>query len=263
LLGGFVARWSYRCGLQGRLGVTRYDVRLATGTTLVAPLTIAFASDFHAGPTTDPELFVALCERLAEAQPDVVLLGGDFVSGKADYVQALARELKYCRPPLGKYAVLGNHDLWADDTRIATMLAESGVEVLINRSATLPPPFDCVSICGIDDPWTGSPDATLAFGDARDIRVFLTHAPDGLMSTSHERFDVAFAGHTHGGQVAWPNGRPVLLPHGPLSKRYVYGKFPIEGNGCLVVSRGIGCSTLPIRLNAHPELVLCTLRSAS
>jgi uncharacterized protein len=262
LLGGFVARLSYRGGLQGKLGVTRYAVQLTTGKTLVAPLTVAFASDFHAGPTTDPDLFVALRNLLADAQPDVILLGGDFVSGKAEYVQALARQLEYCRPPLGKYAVLGNHDLWADDKRIATILAASGVEVLINRSATLPAPFDCVSICGIDDPWTGSPDAQRAFDGAEDIRVFLTHAPDGLMSLSNERFDVAFAGHTHGGQVAWPNGSPVLLPHGPLSKLYVYGKFSIEGNGCLMVSRGVGCSTLPIRLNAHPELVLCTLSSA-
>jgi predicted MPP superfamily phosphohydrolase len=263
LLRGFIARWSYRCGLQGRLGITRYDVRLTTNSTLVAPLTIAFASDFHAGPTTDPKLFAVLCERLAEAQPDVLLLGGDFVSGKAEYVQALARELKYCRPPLGKYAVFGNHDLWADEAQITRILAAAGVEVLVNRNVTLPPPFDCVSIVGIDDPWTGSPDATLAFDKARDIRILATHAPDGLLGLRGERFDIGFAGHTHGGQVAWPGGLPVLLPHGPLSRRYVHGKFLIEGNGCLMVSRGIGCSTLPIRLNANPELVLCTLSSGS
>jgi predicted MPP superfamily phosphohydrolase len=261
LLRGLVARLSHRCGLQGTLGITRYEVRLTAAATLVAPLTIAFASDFHAGPTTDPELFTTLCALLVDAQPDVILLGGDFVSGKAAYVQALACELKYCRPPLGMYAVLGNHDLWADDAQIVSLLAAAGVQVLVNGNATLPPPFDCVSVCGIDDPWTGTPDVVRAFHQAQDIRIFLTHAPDGLLALRGQRFDVGFAGHTHGGQVAWPGGHPVLLPHGPLSKRYVHGEFHVQGGARLIVSRGIGCSTLPIRLNAHPELVLCILSS--
>nr|WP_315485020.1 hypothetical protein [uncultured Undibacterium sp.] len=74
-----------------------------------------------------------------------------------------------------------------------------------------------------------------------------------------EKFDVAFAGHTHGGQIANKHGKPFMLPHGHLSKQYYHGLFDISENEKLIVSRGIGCTNLPIRVNAAPELVLCTL----
>jgi hypothetical protein len=70
---------------------------------------------------------------------------------------------------------------------------------------------------------------------------------------------VAFAGHTHGGQVALPNGTPVLTAGGPLSRTYSRGRFEVAGTGPLIVSRGIGCSNLPVRINSDPELIICTL----
>jgi uncharacterized protein len=262
MLDGLIAGWSYRCGLHGRLGVTRYDVGITRQTGLSTPLTVAFASDFHAGPTTHPGIFSSLFDALDEVQPDVLLLGGDFVSYKADYVAELTDGLVGCQPPFGKYAVFGNHDLWVDDAELTRLLTAAGVEVLVNRNMALPAPFDCISLCGLDDPWTGSPDVPQTFNNAKEIRIFLTHSPDGLLLLGTETIDVAFAGHTHGGQVALRDGTPILLPHGPLSRVYVHGKFPIDGGGHLIVSRGIGCSTLPIRVNADPELVVCTIRTS-
>jgi uncharacterized protein len=259
MLRGFVAKWSYRSGLHGKLRVTTHEVRLAAGKRLPGPLVLAFASDFHAGPTTHPEMFSSLAHELTNRRPDVLLLGGDFVSSKAEYVEGLSDSLSRCAPLLGKYAVLGNHDLWTDDTHITRQLAAAGVEVLINRHISLPAPFDNVSICGIDDPWTGSADPARAFNGAQPIRIFLTHSPDGLLLLDKEQFDVGFAGHTHGGQIALPDGTPILDAGGPLSRSYSRGRFEIAGNGPLIVSRGVGCSHLPIRLNADPELVICTL----
>jgi predicted MPP superfamily phosphohydrolase len=260
LLNGLIAKWSYRGGLHGKLGVTGHDVASSMQGRWHKPLVIAFASDLHAGPTTHPEIFSDLFARLAEIRPDVLLLGGDFVSGKAIYAEALAERLSRCIPPMGKYAVLGNHDLWTDELRLTQLLAAAGVEVLVNRNMALPAPFDSVSICGIDDPWTGSPDAAQAFKDARQVRIFLTHSPDGLLLLNDEKFDVGFAGHTHGGQIALRDGTPLFVAEGPLSRAYSQGRFEIEGNGPLIVGRGIGCSNLPIRINADPELVICVLR---
>jgi predicted MPP superfamily phosphohydrolase len=259
LLRGWVASWSYRRGLHGKLRVTRHEIRLGNKHSLPAPLAIAFASDFHAGPTTHPEAFATLAEELREQRPDVILLGGDFVSGRARNVAAIAEVLSRCNPPLGKYAVLGNHDLWTDDEHIVAQLTGVGVEVLVNRSYALPAPFESISIIGIDDPWTGTADLRKAFAGAGPIRIFLTHSPDGLLLLGEERFDVGFAGHTHGGQVVFPDGTPVLSAGGPLSRAYGHGRFEIAGNGPLIVSRGIGCSNLPLRINADPELVICTL----
>jgi len=259
LFNGWAAALSYRCGLHGRLGVTRHRVTLPAARALPRPLRIAFASDFHAGPTTDPALFDALFDCLAQERPDVLLLGGDFISGKAENLAALSAGLARCEPPLGKFGVYGNHDLWADDELMGRMLADAGVRMLVNRHVTLPAPFDAVSICGLDDPWAGAPDAGAAFAGAADVRVLLMHAPDGLLLLGGERFDLAFAGHTHGGQVAFRDGKPLILPQGPLGRSHYHGRYDTAGDGPLIVSRGIGCSTIPLRINADPELVICTI----
>lgn len=259
MIGGLIAKHSYKLGLQGELGVTRYALALPEGKRLSLPLRIAFASDFHAGPTTHPKVFDHLCDEILKEDPDLLLLGGDFVSYDHRYIQVLSTVFACLSPPLGKYAVFGNHDLWVDDTELAAMLSTAGVEILVNRNVALPTPYEGISICGLDDPWTGSADADKTFDDTQAIRLLLMHAPDGLLLLHEHRYDLAFAGHTHGGQITLGNGTPILVPGGPLGRKYCHGLFDIENNGSLIVSRGIGCSTLPIRLNAHPELVICTL----
>jgi predicted MPP superfamily phosphohydrolase len=260
LLGGRVAAWSYRLGLHGRLGVTRHTVALPAERRLAQPLKIAFASDFHAGPPTHPAIFDDLFAQLAIEQPQVLLLGGDYVSGPARYAEVLCERLAACHPPLGKFAVFGNHDLSTDDQQLAQMFFRAGAEVLVNRAVTLAAPFHSVSVCGMDDPWTGAPDASATFAGAAATRVLLMHAPDGLLKLSRQRYDIGFAGHTHGGQIALPNGTPVLMPQGPLSRPFYYGRFPVPDNGDLIVSRGVGCSGIPVRINADPELVICTVQ---
>src|SRR5262245_9771619 len=86
LLGGVIARWSYRCGLHGTLRVTSHELRGSQASSLPAPLVLAFASDFHAGSSTDPEIFKVLADRLNAARPDVILLGGDYVSCQAQHI---------------------------------------------------------------------------------------------------------------------------------------------------------------------------------
>ncbi|NYE58925.1 hypothetical protein FHW58_000077 [Duganella sp. 1224] len=260
LLGGRVAALSYRLGLHGRLGVTRHSVTLPPAQRLAQPLTIAFASDFHAGPPTHAGIFDDLLAQLAIERPHVLLLGGDYVSGPARYAQALCQRLAACQPPLGKFAVFGNHDLSTDDMALTHMFSQAGVQVLVNRAVTLPAPFDRVAICGMDDPWTGAPDAAATFATGAATRVLLMHAPDGLLVLDGQRYDVGFAGHTHGGQIALPDGTPVVMPQGPLSRPFYYGRFPVRDNGDLIVSRGVGCSGIPLRINADPELVICTVQ---
>lgn len=89
LMDGRVAAWSYRRGWHGKLGITRHTLALDDSQRLPAPLVIAFASDLHAGPTTHPALFDALARQLDAARPDVVLLGGDYVSLGARHIAQL------------------------------------------------------------------------------------------------------------------------------------------------------------------------------
>ena len=260
LLDGRVAAWSYRWGLHGKLAVTHYEKSVTAEKALPATLRIGFVSDLHAGPTTYSGLYDQLRAQLLTHRPDVLFLGGDYIAFDARHVERLRDVLTAYTPALGSYAVIGNHDIWEGREFIENALRDMGVQVLVNRNVPLPPPFDMVSVCGIDEPWTGDANADMTFAGSRQIKLFLTHSPDGIWHLGDEVFDLAFAGHTHGGQVARKDGTPVIQPTGPLSREYCYGEFAVPGNGTMIVSRGIGCSLIPLRINADPELVICTLR---
>ncbi len=260
LLGDKVAAWSYRWGWHGKLDVRHYEKSVSAEKRLPAPLRIGFVSDLHAGPTTHSGLFDQLRAQLLMHRPDVLLLGGDYIAFDARYVERLRDVFTAYTPALGIYAVVGNHDVNEDREFIENALADMGIHVLVNRNVPLPPPFDSVSVCGIDDPWTGDADADATFAGSREIKLFLTHSPDGIWHLGDEVFDLAFAGHTHGGQVAHTDGTPVVQPSGRLSREYCYGEFAVPGKGTMIVSRGIGCSLIPLRINADSELVICTLR---
>ena len=71
---------------------------------------------------------------------------------------------------------------------------------------------------------------------------------------------MALAGHVHGGQIALPGGRPIIVPSGALSRRYPGGRYDLDGGRTLIVSRGVGCGFLPLRVNAPAEVLRVRLR---
>ena len=269
--GGWAAALAYHFGLQGRLRTSIERVDISAGRPSIKsgesrpsrrPLRIGFASDFHAGPTTHRKLLQDACRALANLEPDVLLLGGDFVSVRAASIDALAPYLADIPAPLGKFAVLGNHDLRANLGLLVPRIERAGVEVLTNRHVSLPSPFDDVSVCGLDDATRGQPRADLALDAAEGRRIVLMHSPEGLEAIGDRHFDLALCGHTHGGQIAWPWGQPVIVPGSCLNRRYCSGRFALpspNGPRTIIVSRGVGCSTLPVRLFAAPEVHLCLI----
>ncbi len=261
--GGWAASVARRLFLHGRIDVRTHDVRIqrwARG----RPLRIVFASDFHAGPVTHPELLNEASRAIARGKPDLLLLGGDFIHPHARYIDGLADRLRQIEAPLGRFAVLGNHDLYADDEYIVSRLEEAGVRVLNNENVRLPAPYDEIYLCGLDDPTVGRPDADAALRGADGIRIVLMHSPEGLLSLRGRRFDLAFCGHTHGGQVALPGGRPLWMPGGPLNRLYAHGTHELRdyGGATMIVSRGIGCSGVPVRTFARPEVHVCNVLPA-
>lgn len=260
--GGWVARTSYSLGLQGRLHVDRQDIRLPDWPHFAEPLKLAFASDIHAGPVTDPRMFDGLMRAIEDFAPDVLLLGGDFVSLHHRHIDILTRHFARLRIPGGIYGVFGNHDLWVDDAFLTQELEHAGVRILVNECARLPPPFDAISVCGLDDPGIGAPDAVATFRDAGKHRILLMHSPLGLEFVGDAHFHLAFSGHTHGGQIAMPSGRPIILPENSGERRYASGNFDLPGGRRLVSSRGVGLSNVPFRVFAPPEVHLCTIHPA-
>lgn len=208
--GGWAAHLARRLSLQGRL---HSDARsIAVGATAVRPLKVAFVSDLHAGPLTHPAIFDAVVDAVAAFDADVVLLGGDDVSLHHRYVDAFAQRLARLIPRFGIVGVFGNHDLWLDDRSIQARLEAAGVRFLVNSSVRLAAPFSQFSICGLDEPGTGSPDAAAMFAHTAPHRLVVMHSPSGMKFLDAHNFDVAFCGHTHGGQVARPHGQPIVLP---------------------------------------------------
>lgn len=247
----------------GATEVRVLDHRLAlpAGRAPRAPLRVGFASDLHLGPTTPPRTLERAFRALADARLDVLALGGDYVfldatQARADALFSLVRDV----PARAKVAVLGNHDLWTHHGRLEQALERAGARVLINDALRLDGVLDDVALVGLDDPWTGRPDADLAFARAGDARVLvaLCHAPDGLALVRGRGAALFLAGHTHGGHIALPGHRPILLPGGPLSRRFAHGLHDDDGTA-VFVSRGLGGTEVPVRTYAPPDVAVFTL----
>jgi uncharacterized protein len=255
--GGWPVRLARALGIRPGVTTRRHTVQVTRAA--IPPLRLAYASDFHAGPTTDYAVLHAACAALRDAAPDVLLLGGDYVTRIRSEIDWLAPELGSIPARLGRFAVLGNHDWWSDTRYIVDRLESAGIRVLINANVRLAPPFDQVWICGLDDHWSGRPDSAAALIGADGVRIVLMHAPSGVLDLGTERFELALCGHTHGGQLALPGGIPVFVPQGPLSRRYARGRFEMGDGRTLIVSVGLGCVVLPLRLFADPEIIVCQL----
>lgn len=222
----------------------------------IPPLRIAFASDLHLGPTTSPKTLHRAFELLAEAQPDVLLLGGDYVflHGTPEKARELRRLVESVKAR-HKFAVLGNHDLWTTHQYLENALSEAGAKMLTNASSRLSDPHNDVAIVGIDDPWTGTPNVAQAFeGAANAAIVFvLCHAPEGLPLCEGRSFSLYLCGHTHGGHVATPIGAPVIP--GRIGRALVAGEHQTKW-GRAIISRGVGGIEVPFRTWAPPDIVI-------
>jgi predicted MPP superfamily phosphohydrolase len=261
--GGWPSWLARPLGLQGRLRLVHHDLAIAAGPPPIPRLRIAFASDLHGGPGTHPHTIRRACGLLADAKPDLLLLGGDFVSFHARHVNgAVLESIAGIQAPLGKLAVLGNHDLIADDAYLVQRLETVGVRTLVNANVRLAAPYDRVWVCGLDNTEQGTPDGARALAGAHGVRLILMHSPDGLTALGGEPFGVAFTGHVHGGQFVLPGGKSLISSKGPLSQKYLYGGFfdlGTPGQRLLLVSRGIGQGSLPMRFRADPEVHVCDL----
>jgi predicted MPP superfamily phosphohydrolase len=255
--------WGALCA-SGALGpaaeVQRLEHRIALPGRSRPPLRLAFASDLHLGPTTSARTLDRAFALLGEAQPDLLVLGGDYVF--LDATPARARELTArvaAVPARTKVAVLGNHDLWTDHGALERALEEAGARVLINDAIRLPAPHDDIAFLGIDDPWTGRPDAAaaLAAAEGAPFKLAVSHSPDGVPFVQGTGVRLLLTGHTHGGHLALPGPRPLVVP-GPLGKRWPFGLHQI-GDLTLFVSRGLGGVEVPIRTYAPPDVAIFTV----
>jgi predicted MPP superfamily phosphohydrolase len=223
-------------------------------------LTVAFVTDIHVGPHFHPEDLKPTIDYLRKAQPDVLILGGDYISESPRFIdqavpplEDMAATAKY-----GAWGVLGNHDVSNTPARIEAALERVNIRMLVNASAEVATDRGPLWLVGIDDALLGAPNLRKAFAgvpaDAAVIAIW--HEPDHAEDIAP--FDPLFmlSGHTHGGQVRIPGLEHVPAPK--LGRKYVLGRFDVQGMP-LYVSSGIGMYRPPVRFNCPPEVTIITL----
>lgn len=243
-------------------------------------LTVAALADLHAGEPymglTRVREIVAATNRLGA---DLVVLLGDYVAGhrfqtRGVGVDELAPVLAALHAPLGRYAILGNHDWWDDAAAqragrgpivAGRVLEAAGIPVLENRALRLEHDGWPLWLLGLGDQLAllrrprpvGVHDLAGTLAKVTDDApvLLLAHEPD-VFAELPARVSLTLSGHTHGGQVR-AFGYSPLVPS-RFGNRYAYGHVVEEGRH-LIVSGGLGTSILPVRLGVPPEIVLVEL----
>ena len=229
--------------------------------------TLAQLSDIHVGPQVDPDYLKESLEHVSSAlRPDLIALTGDFMTAAGpSRVDEVAEVLEHLTiPPLGCFAVLGNHDYgegWRSPEladRLADRLTGLGIRVLRNASCDVAG----LRIVGVDDLWGTNfrPEEALVGVTPETPALALCHNPDAADRPVWDRFrGWILSGHTHGGQCKPPVLPPPLLP--VSNRRYTAGAFAIHGGRTVYINRGLG-HIIRVRFNARPEITLFQLVSA-
>ena len=241
--------------------VTRHNIVVPNLPSKWDGVTIAQISDIHVGPNSTLAHAREIVDMCNDLRPDVIALTGDYVSKANAITQALVEVLRDLRAGVGKFAVLGNHDYWANATGVIASLRSAGIPLLKNSHRIVTRAGEPLCFAGVDDLFTGRSDAAQALAGVPrgTARILLCHNPDYAEELPAEpRVDLMLAGHTHGGQVVLPFIGPPVLP----IKHRKYAAGLVTGPRCGVfVSRGLGMVGAPIRFNCRPELPLITMKS--
>lgn len=250
-----------------------YDVRVVRETIVSAGVPtafdgtrIVFLADVHAGRFFGHARMEALVDLVLEQEPSLIVLGGDYVGGRAAGADVFYPHAARLSAPLGVFAVLGNHDAWEGESHARAGLAEAGIRLLENEAVRIEgadASGPAIVVAGLADEWTGSPDVSAVVGEVRpgDFGVLVAHNPDSFDDALVEGspWRLGLAGHTHGGQV---RGANTVMPHSPVRRGSPYwsGWTRVDGTDVLV-SNGVGVVTLPLRAFRPAQVHVITLRS--
>lgn len=257
--------WLRRLGAHNDLydlEVTRHEVFIDRLPRSFDGYRIAFLTDTHVASFVRRAYYREIVAQVAKFDPDLILCGGDFVHWER-HIPLMAEVLfSELGARDGVYAVLGNHDYWANPDGVVAALTAKGVRFLINRSILIRRGEDALALGGIDEVYRGKPDidATFASVGPHLPCIAVTHHPDLVEELAERKIDLLLCGHTHGGQIRFPFFGSVVVPS-KFEGRYASG-FHRAGGVLLYVSRGIGAIP-PVRILCKPELATFVLRRTS
>jgi predicted MPP superfamily phosphohydrolase len=245
--------------VYGRHQITRIvqDVAVRGLPPALDGLRIGMITDVHHSATVPPDDVVRAVTLLQEASPDLIVLGGDYVSfHDHNYIAPVAELLApLAQAPQGSFAVLGNHD---DDRDMPAALAERGFTVLKDQRTALAIRGERVDLAGIRF-WTRAVgDVAKVLKGTGGTTILLAHDPRRLLEAASLDVQLVLSGHTHGGQVIVPGVGAIAGRKFPVLAGYAERE-----NTSLFVSRGVGTVYVPIRINCPPDVAVLTLRAVA
>lgn len=234
---------------------------------------IAHVSDLHNAEMGEGN--EKLLAMLRDAEPDIIAITGDLIDSRNTDVEvalAFAEEAVQIAPC---YYVTGNHEARIDKyNELIEGLESKGVVHLHNKSVILEQDNESITLIGIRDPSFQADyliddeasvvDSVLSelMRKANGYTVLLSHRPEMFDVYVSNEVDLVFSGHAHGGQFRLPFIGGVVAPGQGLFPEYDAGLYT-EDNTNMIVSRGIGNSILPFRVNNRPEVILIELKATS
>jgi len=239
-----------------RLGVTEAILPVSGLAPGLDGLRIGLLTDIHHSSLVPAHDVAQAVDVTMSAKPDLIVLGGDYVSFQdRKFVEPVAELLSPLDAPCGVFAILGNHD---DDREMPAALARRHISVLKDQRTRLTIRSDALELAGIRF-WTRRiSDIARVLKGVEDSVLLLAHDPRRLIEAAALGVPGVLSGHTHGGQIVMP-------AVGALARM----RFPVvaglgrRDNASIFVSRGVGTVYVPVRINCPPEVAIVTLRRLS
>lgn len=248
---------------RNRLTVNRIQARLPGLPKSFSGKRMVWFSDIHLGRFYKIQDLRELVRLVNAQEADMIGFGGDFLENRKSlrFLNAATVELQKLTAPMGKFAILGNHDYKASARRVREALTEGGFDMLVNRTAKISMGGDSLYIAGLDDVLRGRPRLVRTTKDIPPgaAAILLVHEPDPAPSRKNHAFALQLSGHSHGGQIRVPFiGALNTTKYG---KTYLMGLYPTT-YGSIYTSQGVGTTFLPLRLFCRAEIAVITLESA-
>lgn len=230
---------------------------------------IAHISDFH--NTKSERLTKLIINKLVKESPDIVVITGDTIDSRRTRIDIAFDFAKQLVKIAKVYYVPGNHESRIKEYGLfKEALLSTGVKVLENDTVVINKNGEKINLLGIKDP-AFSYDASL---DEKNIvreeikslsynkelyTMLLSHRPELLKVYADEKIDLVFTGHAHGGQIRLPFIGGVIAPMQGWFPKFTEGMHKLN-NTSIIISRGIGNSLFPFRVNNRPELIIVELK---
>ena len=230
------------------------------------PLRLALIADSHLGVTLDGEGFARELERIQAADPDLVVIAGDFVdddSVRADLLRA-CEALGAFETRCGVYYVYGNHDRGYFDSRdfsasqLRRALEGAGVTILEDACVPIGEGYTLIGRRDRSDQGRMDMEELTAGLDAERYWIVLDHQPNDYAAEAASGADLVLSGHTHGGHM-FPAGQLGLLMH---ANDFNYG-LTTRGDTSFIVTSGISGWAIPFKTGTRSEFVVIDIAGSA